>query len=98
MQYFTESDNAKKIVRPLLCLDSENCATYSKFFKTFYDVTLRFSATLYVTATAYVHGRLIKETNQMERTKDSLLHYMAVNMKAKFESRESMFTDKIELD
>lgn len=88
MQYFTESENAKKIVGPLLYLDSENCATYTKLFKTFYDVTLRFSATLYVTATTY-HGRLIKETNQMERTKDSLLHYMAVNMKTKFESRES---------
>jgi len=56
----------KKYIRPLNFTNWENCATFCKFLKTFYNATLMFSASLNITANNYFHeicnmlGKLIK--------------------------------------
>lgn len=56
MQYFTEKDrNGRTIIGPPSSKDWENCVTFCRFLKVFYEATLKFSASLFVTSNSYFH-------------------------------------------
>lgn len=51
MQYFTNKDwNGKSLKGPPTSKDWENCTIFCKFLKIFYEATLKFSASLFVTS------------------------------------------------
>ncbi|KAL5575147.1 hypothetical protein UlMin_016846 [Ulmus minor] len=53
--FFHEEDGGSKKVGPPTSIDWENAKVFVKFLQTFYDVTLKFSATLIVTSNIYYH-------------------------------------------
>ena len=86
--YFCEADgNGKKSIGPPNYLDWENVKTFVKFLCIFYDVTLRFSGSLFVTSNTYFH-ELISIKDQLQQLcnvdGDPLLKSMAVEMKKKY--------------
>ena len=83
--YFCEADgNGKKPIGPPNYLDWENVKTFVKFLGIFYEVTLRFSGSLFVTSNIYFH-ELISIEDQLQQLcsvdGDPLLRSMAVEMK-----------------
>lgn len=88
MQYFIDEDrNGKSLVGPPNSIDWDNCIIFCRFLKVFYEATLRFSASLFVTSNTYFHevcairGKLIKWCS----SEKSVLQDMAVKMKLKFD-------------
>ena len=84
--YFMEDS---KRVGPPTTADWNNGRAFVNFLKIFYDVTLSLSGSLYVTSnSAYTHLSLvqseIKKWTESDMH-DSLLHVMALDMKAKYE-------------
>ena len=53
--YFSKVENGKKVMGPLLSDDWDNAKVFVQFLKTFYDITLKFSASLHVTSNVYYH-------------------------------------------
>ena len=85
--YFCEVDgNGKKPIGPPNYLDWENVKTFVKFLGIFYEVTLRFFGSLFVTSNTYFH-ELISIEDQLQQLcnvdGDPLLRNMAVEMKKK---------------
>ena len=85
--YFYEADgNGKKPIGPPNYLDWENVMTFVKFLSIFYEATLRFSGSLFVTSNTYFH-ELISIEDQLQQLcnvdGDPLLKSMAVEMKKK---------------
>ena len=83
--YFCEVDgNGKKPIGPPNYLDWENVKTFVKFLGIFYEATLRFSRSLFVTSNTYFH-ELISIEDQLQQLcsvdGDPLLKSMAVEMK-----------------
>ena len=58
-----------------------------KFLKTFYDITLKFSATLNVTSNSYFHEmcEMQNQLSELSKQDDSMLSSMAVSMKKKYD-------------
>ncbi|PON48452.1 Ribonuclease H-like domain containing protein [Parasponia andersonii] len=86
LQYFCEKDKyGKKPLGPPMSKDWENCSKFCKFLKTFYEATLEFSTSLYITSNTYfleisiVHGKLINWCS----SKDSILTNMATGIESK---------------
>ena len=87
--YFCEADgNGKKLIGPPNYLDWENVKTFVKFLGIFYEATLRFSGSLFVTSNTYFH-ELISIEDQLQQLcnvdGDPLLKSMAVEMKKKYD-------------
>ena len=85
--YFCEVDgNGKKPIGPPNYLDWENVKTFVKFLGIFYEATLRFYGSLFVTSNTYFH-ELISIEDQLQQLcsidGDPLLKSMAVEMKKK---------------
>src|SRR5262249_46920155 len=76
-----------RIKRPPDSLDWTNARYFVKFLKLFYQVTLRFSGSLYVTSNSFfydvvgIHSKL----NQLCENENFLLGSIAVSMKLKFD-------------
>ncbi|KAL4586566.1 hypothetical protein LXL04_011203 [Taraxacum kok-saghyz] len=88
MQYFIEKDrNGRSITGPPTSNDWENCAIFCRFLKLFYEATLKFSASLFVTANSYFHeictirGRIMKLCD----SDPLIMKDMASKMKIKFD-------------
>ncbi|XP_074374012.1 zinc finger BED domain-containing protein RICESLEEPER 1-like [Apium graveolens] len=88
MQYFLDEDrNGKSIVGPPNSVDWDKCITFYRFLRVFYEATLRFSTSLFITSNAYFHevcairGKLIKWCSSDK----SVLQDMVVRMKLKFD-------------
>lgn len=87
LSYFHEDEGGKGKVGPPLVNDWTNAKVFVKFLKTFYDITLKFSATLNVTSNTYFH-ELCEMQNQLtslSKEDDSLLSAMAVSMRRKYD-------------
>ncbi|KAL4561599.1 hypothetical protein LXL04_033769 [Taraxacum kok-saghyz] len=90
MQYFIEKDrNGRSITGPPTSNDWENYAIFCRFLKLFYEATLKFSASLFVTANSYFHemctirGRIMKLCDS-DRL---IMKDMASKMKIKFDKQ-----------
>ncbi|XP_074359583.1 zinc finger BED domain-containing protein DAYSLEEPER-like [Apium graveolens] len=88
MQSFVDKDkNGKSLIGPPGSKDWENCVFFCRFLKVFYEATLKFSASLFVTSNSYFHevfvvrGKLLKWSSS-----DKLnLKDMALKMKLKYD-------------
>ena len=83
--YFCEADgNGKRPIGPPNYLDWENVKTFVKFLGIFYEATLRFYGSLFVTSNTYFH-ELISIEDQLQQLcsvdGDPLLKSMTVEMK-----------------
>lgn len=88
VKYFSDKDqNGRSLIGPPVSKDWDNCAIFCKFLKIFYEATLKFSASLFVTANSYFHeictvrGRILK----LCASDQSILKDMASKMKTKFD-------------
>ena len=88
VQYFLDEDkNGRNLMGPPTFKDWENCAIFCRFLKVFYEATLKFSASLFVTSNSYFHevctirGRIIKWCDSDK----SILKDMASKMKTNFD-------------
>ncbi|XP_024026800.1 zinc finger BED domain-containing protein RICESLEEPER 2-like [Morus notabilis] len=87
VSYFREEHGEKRKIGPPLDDDWENVKVFVKFMKTFYDITLKFSATLNVTSNSYFHElcEMQKQLSELRKQDDSMLSSMAVSMKKKYD-------------
>ena len=85
--YFAEDEHGRKKVGPPLFIDWENARVFVKFIEIFYDVTLKFSASLTVTSNACFHelNAIFTELTNWSKSGDRLLGNMATNMLTKFD-------------
>ncbi|KAM6564201.1 hypothetical protein CsatB_030096 [Cannabis sativa] len=85
--YFTEEDNGKSKEGPPNEDDWENARIFVKFLKTFYEVTLKFSGSSYVTSNLYFQEicEIQNELITLSKERDGMLSSMAANMKRKFD-------------
>ncbi|KAL4619674.1 hypothetical protein ACB092_06G097000 [Castanea dentata] len=87
--FFCESDgNGKKPIGPPNYLDWENVKTFVKFLGIFYEATLRFSGSLFVTSNTHFHELIIIEDQLQYLCSvdgDPILKSMAVEMKRKYD-------------
>ncbi|KAL4566910.1 hypothetical protein LXL04_031036 [Taraxacum kok-saghyz] len=88
VKYFSDEDrNGRSLTGPPDSKDWDNCAIFCKFLKIFYEATLKFSASKFVTANSYFHeictvrGRILK----LCANNQSILKEMACKMKTKFD-------------
>ena len=79
--------NEKKVIGPPLSDDWDNAKVFVRFLKFFYDITLKFSASLHVTSNVYYHDvcSIHMQLIELSKNKDTLLSNMAIRMKRKFE-------------
>ena len=84
--YFNESDSGRKKEGPPNMVHWDKAKKFVRFLKTFYDVTLKFSATLSVTSNMYFNEicKILSLLNSMSGLGDLELATMATNMKRKF--------------
>ncbi|TXG57250.1 hypothetical protein EZV62_018563 [Acer yangbiense] len=84
--YFNESDNGRKKEGPPNMVHWDKAKKFVRFLKTFYNVTLKFSATLSVTSNMYFNEicKILSLLNSMSGLGDLELATMATNMKKKF--------------
>ena len=83
LRYFEDPSSG-----PPRFLDSENVRLFTKFFGMFYEATLRFSGSLFVTTNVYFHelDSLQNQLNQLCNDRcDHLLKGMAQRMKLKYD-------------
>ncbi|KAK0607190.1 hypothetical protein LWI29_010947 [Acer saccharum] len=85
--YFKAVENEPKKIGPPNFEHWENAKVFVQFLKTFYDVTLQFSATLSVTSNLYFHkwGTINNQLTTMSSDRNHLVCQMASAMKFKFE-------------
>ncbi|KAL5824836.1 hypothetical protein ACOSQ3_020899 [Xanthoceras sorbifolium] len=85
--YFKETENGKNRIGPPHSEHWENAKVFVQFLKTFYDVTVLFSASLSVTSNLYFHkwGTINNQVMKMSSEGNSLVRHMASTMKIKFE-------------
>ncbi|KAK0608342.1 hypothetical protein LWI29_029252 [Acer saccharum] len=84
--YFNESDSGRKREGPPNMVHWNKAKKFVRFLKTFYEVTLKFSATLSVTSNLYFNEicKILSLLNSMSGLGDLELATMATNMKRKF--------------
>ena len=77
----------KKILGPPNFEDWDNVKVFVKFLKLFYEVTLRFFGSLYVTSNVFFHELCVKKTElkNLCESEDPLLSMMARDMHEKFD-------------
>ena len=83
LRYFEDPSSG-----PPRFLDSENVRLFTKFLGMFYEATLRFSGSLFVTTNVYFHelDSLQNQLNQLCNDRgDHLLKGMAQRMKLKYD-------------
>ncbi|XP_024022960.1 zinc finger BED domain-containing protein RICESLEEPER 2-like [Morus notabilis] len=87
VSYFWEDEGGKQKIGPPLDDDWKNVKVFVKFLKTFYDITLKFSATLNVTSNSYFHElcEMQNQLSELSKQDDSMLSSMAVSMKKKYD-------------
>ncbi|KAL5789248.1 hypothetical protein ACOSQ2_004136 [Xanthoceras sorbifolium] len=85
--YFKETENGKNLIGPPHSEHWENAKVFVQFLKTFYDVTVLFSASLSVISNLYFHkwGTINNQLMKMSSEGNSLVRHMASTMKIKFE-------------
>ncbi|KAK2647712.1 hypothetical protein Ddye_015201 [Dipteronia dyeriana] len=85
--YFKETENGQKRIGPPIFEHWENAKVFVQFLKTFYDVTLQFSASLSVTSNLYFHkwSAINNQSTSMSGDGNHLVCEMASDMKCKFE-------------
>ena len=86
IRYFLDDGSGKKILGPPDFEDWDNVKVFVKFLKFFYEVTLRFSGSLYVTSNVFFHELCVMKTEltNLCESEDPLLSMMARNMHEKF--------------
>ncbi|KAK0585151.1 hypothetical protein LWI29_023987 [Acer saccharum] len=85
--YFSELDSGKNRVGPPKEDDWDNAKVFVQFLHVFYDITLKFSASLSVTSNMFFHElcSIATELNTLANSGDFLLGEMAAAMKYKFD-------------
>ncbi|KAL5579325.1 hypothetical protein UlMin_011767 [Ulmus minor] len=85
--HFQENEGGKKQVRPPSTLDWNNARIFVNFLQSFYDVTLKFSATKSVSINCFYNEtcKLHNQINELSENDDNLLSKMVSNMKLKFD-------------
>ncbi|KAK2646775.1 hypothetical protein Ddye_021970 [Dipteronia dyeriana] len=85
--YFSELESGKKRVGPPKDDDWGNAKVFVQFLHVFYDITMKFSASLYVTFNMFFHElcSIATELSTLANSGDFLLCEMAVAMKSKFD-------------
>uniref|UniRef100_A0A803PIE6 BED-type domain-containing protein n=1 Tax=Cannabis sativa TaxID=3483 RepID=A0A803PIE6_CANSA len=85
--YFDEPLNGKKIDGPPSELDWDNASVFLKFLKIFYEVTLKFSGSLYSTSNLYFLEicEVKQELNVLSKDSSNLLGNMVASMRRKFD-------------
>ncbi|KAL5569847.1 hypothetical protein UlMin_026422 [Ulmus minor] len=85
--HFQEDEGGKKKVGPPSTLDWNNARIFVNFLQSFYDVTLKFSATNSVSVNCFYNEicELHNQLNQLNESDDILLSKMVSNMKLKFD-------------
>ncbi|XP_024027613.1 zinc finger BED domain-containing protein RICESLEEPER 2-like [Morus notabilis] len=79
VSYFWEDEGEKRKIGPPLDDDWENVKVFVKYLKTFYDITLKFSATLNVTSNSYFHELcdMQNQLSELSKQEDSMLSSMS---------------------
>ncbi|XP_023921965.1 zinc finger BED domain-containing protein RICESLEEPER 1-like [Quercus suber] len=87
IHYFFDDGNGKKILGPPDFEDWDNVKVFVKFLKLFYEVTLRFFGSLYVTSNVFFHELCVMkiELTNLCESEDPLLSMMAKDMHEKFD-------------
>ena len=87
LTYFREDDCGKRRGGPPSFLDWENASVFVRFLKSFYDVTLKFSSSLYISSNVYLHevSSIQTQLDEWSLSGDSLLGEMTTKMKKKFD-------------
>ena len=87
IRYFLDDGSGKKILGPPDFEDWDNVKVFVKFLKLFYEVTLRFFDSLYVTSNVFFHELCVIKTEltNLCESEDSLLSMMARDMHEKFD-------------
>ena len=82
-----DDESGRKILRPPDFEDWDNVKVFVKFLKLFYEVTLRFSSSLYVTSNVFFHELCVMKTELINlcESEDPLLSMMARDMHEKFD-------------
>ena len=85
--YFSEPLNGKEMDGPPSELDWDNATVFLKFLKTFYQLTKKFSGSLYSTSNLYFLEicEVKQELNVLSEDSDNLLGKMADSMQRKFD-------------
>ncbi|XP_024032219.1 zinc finger BED domain-containing protein RICESLEEPER 2-like [Morus notabilis] len=85
--YFLEEDGGKRKVGPPMEEDWANAKVFVQFLKTFYEVTLKFSASQHVTSNTFFHEicSIQRQLSELCESRDCLLSTMAFGMRRKFE-------------
>ncbi|XP_022845309.1 zinc finger BED domain-containing protein RICESLEEPER 2-like [Olea europaea var. sylvestris] len=86
-KYFDENEGGKEKEGPPTSYDWEKARKFAKFLRTFYDVTLKFSASLNVTSNIYFQEvcKIEQILKKIGDEQDYLLSSIANNMKIKFD-------------
>ncbi|KAL5546582.1 hypothetical protein UlMin_029300 [Ulmus minor] len=87
LQYFLEEEGGKKKFGPPSKIDWANASRFVEFLRSFYQATLKFSATKSVTSNCFYLelGEIFNLLKNLALTNDSLLLDMVSNMKKKFD-------------
>ena len=87
IRYFLDGGSGKIILGPTDFEDWDNVKVFVKFLKLFYEVTLRFSSSLYVTSNVFFHELCVMKTEltNLCESEDPLLSMMARAMHEKFD-------------
>ncbi|KAK2651874.1 hypothetical protein Ddye_011730 [Dipteronia dyeriana] len=93
--YFSELDSGKKRVGPLKDDDWGNVKVLVQFLHVFYDITLKFRASLSVISNMFFHElySIATELSTLASSGDFLLCEMTVAMKSKFDKYWGKFED-----
>uniref|UniRef100_A0A803Q669 BED-type domain-containing protein n=1 Tax=Cannabis sativa TaxID=3483 RepID=A0A803Q669_CANSA len=87
IKYFEEERvNGEKLDGPPEASDWSNAEVFVNFLKSFYEFTLKFSGSLYVTSNLFFQEilQVQVELNDMKASKDELISKMAASMQLKF--------------
>ncbi|KAF4348757.1 hypothetical protein F8388_021958 [Cannabis sativa] len=87
IKYFEEERvNGEKLDGPPEASDWSNVEVFVNFLKSFYELTLKFSGSLYVTSNLFFQEilQVQVELNDMKASKDELISKMAASMQLKF--------------
>ncbi|XP_060670771.1 zinc finger BED domain-containing protein RICESLEEPER 2-like [Ziziphus jujuba] len=84
--YFGEDDSDRKKVEPPLAWHWDDAKVFVQFLKGFYDVTLKFNASLHVTSNIYFHqiSSIQKQLDDLCVSEDDRLCVMARKMREKY--------------
>ena len=84
--YFEEKTDGNKLDGPPMSTDWDQAMVFIRFLKTFYELTLKFSGSLYVTSNLFFQEVLGVQVllNDLKTDPDTLLANMASNMQQKY--------------